>query len=164
MKRMAVQSWLCAQILLLVTFVPAAGAVVVTEYDVTGRPALLNRARETLEFIERDLLIEDASHPGFMICSHDWRPFYGPTEDCCTGCNFALLEGVFRLNELVQNGPIHPYPILVCGTLPGGARKRGCRFLYGEPASPGCLDRSQETKDPAVVNERAASFTSMDLS
>jgi hypothetical protein len=89
-------------------------------YDATGRPDLLNQAREILVFIERDLFIEDTDKPGFLLCSHDWIPFRGPTTThFCTGCNFALLEGIFRLNELVQNGPTYPGRILVCGTLPG---------------------------------------------
>jgi hypothetical protein len=99
-------------------------------YDVTGRPALLIRAREILEFIERDLLIEDPDHPGFVLCAHDWVPFRGPSRYICTGCNFALLEGIFRLNELVQNGPTHPFPILVCGALPGEERSTFQAAIY----------------------------------
>jgi hypothetical protein len=89
-------------------------------YDATGRPDLLNQAREILVFIERDLFIEDTDKPGFLLCSHDWIPFRGPTTThFCTGCNFALLEGIFRLNELVQEGPTYPDRIPVCGTVPG---------------------------------------------
>lgn len=87
-------------------------------YYVTGNLAFLNRAREILDFIERDMLIEDNQNPGYFICAHDWKPSFGPSKDFCTGCNFFQLENIYRLNKLVENGPICPSPISVCGTFP----------------------------------------------
>jgi hypothetical protein len=99
-------------------------------YNVTGEMAYLDRARETLDFIERDLFIPDRDHPGYFICSHDWREGSGTNPDFCTGCNFAQLYSIYRLNELVQNGPVHPNPVPVCGQLPGHQRSAADRVLH----------------------------------
>jgi len=86
-------------------------------YNVTGQVTYLGRAREILDFIENDLFMEDQDHPGYFICSHDWDNGY-TNPSFCTGCNFAQLYSIYRLNQLVQNGPIHPDLIGVCGQLP----------------------------------------------
>ena len=98
----------------------AYAVALVQLYDATAQSAYLDRAREVLDFIQADLLIEDQGHPGYFICSHDWTSGSGASSSFCTGCNFAVLFAIYRLNELVQVGPTYPDPIPVCGQLLSG--------------------------------------------
>ena len=83
-------------------------------YDATADTSYLDRAVDLIQFIEMDLCDEDPLFEGYEICFHDWTQ-EGHASDWCTGCNFFLLDNIYRLNKLIDEGPT-VVPGL-CGTL-----------------------------------------------
>ena len=62
-------------------------------YEETGEPHYLERAVDTLNFLEEVLYAD-------RMLRHHWTPEEGRTDEFCTGCNLMTLGNIYRLNRL----------------------------------------------------------------